>query len=351
MLTTGAPTESHRWFEDLPKLELHLHLEGAIPLNALWELMQKYGGAPGIPNPAALEQRLVYRDLSHFLETWSWKNEFLREYEDFTFLADAVARSLLRQNIRYVEAFYSPADSAHHGLGTQRITEAIREGLRRVPGVRVALVADLVRDYGPAVGARVVEELIEVRDLGVVGIGLGGSEAEFPPVLFEDAFDAARRAGFRTTAHAGEAAGPESIWGAVRHLKVDRIGHGTRADEDERLLDHLAESQTPLEMCPLSNVQTGVVASLELHPIRRYFERGLVITVNTDDPGMFGSSLATELRLLRQTLGFTREEIQQLQLLAVTASWMSEVEKETMRSELTSDPAWREGRTTHSPRC
>jgi adenosine deaminase len=321
---------------------LHLHLEGAIPLEALWELIRKYGGEPGIPKLAALEKRFEYRDFGHFLEIWSWKNRFLREYEDFAFVAEAVARDLLQQNIRYAEAFYSPADFADHGLGVQRITEAIRLGLQRVPGVRMALVADLVRNRGPAAGAKTLEEVIEVRDLGVVGIGLGGSEVEFPPEPFRDVYATARRAGLRTSAHAGEAAGPESIWGALRHLQVDRIGHGTRAEEDEQLLDHLAEFQIPLEVCPLSNVRTGVVRSLESHPVRRYFERGLAITINTDDPTMFGNSLAEELLLLNATLGFSLEEIRELQLLAVEASWMSEPEKEAVRAEFTNDPVWLE---------
>lgn len=334
--------ESRGWFDRLPKLELHLHLEGAIPLQALWELIQKYGGEPGIPNLAALETRFAYRDFDHFLETWSWKNRFLREYEDFTFVAERVARDLLRQNIRYVEAFYSPADFSDHGLHVQRITEAIRLGLQRVPEVRMALVADLVRNLGPEAGAKTLDEVIGVRDLGVVGIGLGGSEAEFPPEPFASVYAAARRAGLRTTAHAGEAAGPESIWGALRRLRVDRIGHGTRAAEDERLLDHLAESRIPLEVCPLSNVRTGVVPSLELHPVRRYFERGLVVTINTDDPAMFRTSLAEELRRLNATLGFSRDEIRELLLLAVTASWMSEPEKDVVREEFTSHPAWLE---------
>ncbi len=337
-----VPMESPGWFDRLPKLELHLHLEGAIPFDALWELIQKYGGEPGIPDLAALGRLFEFRDFDHFLEIWSWKNRFLREYEDFTFAAESVARDLLQQNIRYAEAFYSPADFADHGLDAQRITEAIRLGLERVSGVRIALVADLVRNRGPEVGARTLDEVIGVRDLGVVGIGLGGSEAEFPPEPFRGVYAAARRAGLRTSAHAGEGAGPESIWGALRHLRVDRIGHGTRAEEDERLLDHLAESRVPLEVCPLSNVRTGIVPSLALHPVRRYFERGLVVTINTDDPMMLGNSLAEELRLLNATLGFSRREILELLLLAVEASWMSQPEKEAVRQEFTDDPVWLE---------
>jgi adenosine deaminase len=236
-------------FERVPKVELHLHLEGAIPHDALWDLVQKYGGDPSVPDLEALERRFEYRDFPHFIETWTWKNGFLREYEDFTFIAEAVARDLAGQNIRYVEAFFSPADFSQHGLETGKLTEAIRTGLSRASEVEVALVADLVRDYGPEKAAVTLAEVNEVRDLGVVGIGIGGSEQKFPSEPFEKVYEGARQFGFRTSAHAGEAAGADSIWGAIRILRVDRIGHGTRAEEDESLLDYLAEHRIPLEMC------------------------------------------------------------------------------------------------------
>ncbi len=329
------------WFDRVPKVELHLHLEGAIPLEALWELMRKYGGDPSVPDLAALERRFEYRDFPHFIETWLWKNEFLRELEDFTFIAEAVARDLERQNVRYVEAFYSPPDFAHHGLEAQRLTEAVREGLSRVSGIEVALVADLVRNYGPDRGARTLAEVREVKELGVVGIGIGGSEERFPPEPFAAVFEEARRAGFRTSAHAGEAAGAGSVWGAIRSLRVDRIGHGTRAGEDEALLGHLAEHRIPLEMCPLSNVCTGVVPSLGDHPVRRYFERDIPVTINTDDPKMFGSSLAEEYRLLVERLGFSRREIRSLITGAVGVSWLEEQRKRELLASIEIDPAWR----------
>ncbi len=310
------------WLENIPKTELHLHLEGAIPLDALWALVQKYGGDPLAPDPAALERRFVFRDFPHFIVTWIWKNNFLREYEDFSFIAEAVARDLLRQNIRTVEAFYSPSDFARHGLEVGRITEAIHAGLRRVPEVQSHLIADLVRDESPDTSRRTLAQVNEVRGLGVIGVGLGGSEQLFPPELFTDVFAEARRMGFHITIHAGEVAGPESVWGALRSLRAERIGHGTHAAEDEALLDALAESQVPVEMCPVSNVRTGAVRSLAEHPIRRFFEHGILVTVNTDDPKMFGNRLADEYRLLMQELGFRREEILQLIRNAERAAWV-----------------------------
>jgi adenosine deaminase len=338
--TTRKPEMS--WFERVPKVELHLHLEGAIPHDALWALVQKYGGDPSVPDLEALERRFEYRDFPHFIETWIWKNGFLREYEDFTFIAEAVARDLAGQNIRYVEAFFSPSDFARHGLGTQKLTEAIRTGLGRVPEVEVALVADFVRDSGPERAAVTLAEVNEVRDLGVIGAGMGGSEQAFPPEPFEAVYEKARQLGFRTSAHAGEAAGAASIWGAIHSLRVDRIGHGTRAEEDESLLDYLAEHCIPLEMCPISNVRTGVVDSLEEHPIRRYFERGLIVTVNSDDPKMFGNSLAEEFRLLEGKLGFSRDETRDLILQGIQAAWLPEDRKRQLVEAFRRDPAWRE---------
>ncbi|MHC4601101.1 MAG: adenosine deaminase family protein, partial [Planctomycetota bacterium] len=212
-------SESDRsWLERIPKVELHLHLEGAIPLDAMWELVKKYGGDPEVPDRKGLEERFRFRDFHHFIETWVWKIQFTREYDDFAFIAEAVAKALAAQNVRYAEVFFSPGDYFRFGLEPQPLAEAVRTGLSRVEEVEVALIPDLVRDIGPDVGMRIVDQVAEVRDLGLVGIGLGGTEPEFPPKPFAPVYARAREKGFRTTAHAGEAAGPESIWGAIRGL-------------------------------------------------------------------------------------------------------------------------------------
>lgn len=337
-----AGQEKTSWFDRIPKVELHLHIEGAIPHAALWQLVQKYGGDPAVPTIEALQQRFQYRDFSHFIDTWIWKNQFLREYEDFTWIAAAVAQDLQRQNIRYVEAFYSPGDFARHGLKTQLLTEAIRAGLAQVPEIEVLLVADLIRDFGPEQAAVTLAEVNEVKDYGVIGIGIGGSEHAHPPEPFAAVYEKARQLGFRTSAHAGEAAGAESVWGAIRSLKVDRIGHGTRSQEDEALLDYLIEHRIPIEMCPLSNWRTGVVRSLVDHPVRRYFERGMLVTINTDDPKMFGNSLAEEYRLLEEKFGFSRQEIRTLILYGIHAAWLPEEKKQQLVASFTQDPAWQE---------
>ena len=327
-------------YDRLPKIELHLHLEGAIPHAALWELVQKYGGDPEVSSLEDLMKKFQYRDFPHFIQTWVWKNRFLREYDDFTFIAEAVASDLAQQNIRYAEAFFSPGDFSRMGLAPQRLAEAIRRGLEHVSATEVALVADLVRDFGPEQGAVILAQVNEVRSQGIIGIGIGGSEQDFPPEPFAGVYRQARKLGFHTSAHAGEAAGAASIWGALRALEVERIGHGTRAWEDPALLDYLAESRIPLEMCPISNLRTGVVLQPENHPIRRYFVHGLSITVNSDDPKMFGNSLADEYRLLVERLNFSQGEIRDLTLNAIQASWLAEDRQAALSTSFQSDPAW-----------
>ncbi|KPJ53301.1 hypothetical protein AMJ39_05195 [candidate division TA06 bacterium DG_24] len=337
-----SPEQERAWLERLPKVELHLHLEGAIPLAALWQLIQKYGGDPSTPDRQALALKFTYTDFPHFIDTWVWKNQFLREYEDFTSVAEAVAQDLAAQNIRYIEVSFSPADFRRFGLEPQALTEAIREGLDRVPGIQVALVADLVRDFGPETASLVLEKMNEVRDLGVIGVGIGGSEQLVPPEVFEGVYERARELGFRTTAHAGEVCGPESVWGVIRSLRTDRIGHATTAREDETLVDYLAQHAIPLELCPVSNLRTGAIGSIEEHPARIYFERGIPICINTDDPALFGTSLADEYSLLRRHLGFTRDDIRKVILQAIDVSWLPDERKFRLMEEFLADPGWTE---------
>lgn len=328
------------WYYEIPKIELHVHLEGAIPLNALWELVQKYGGDPGLPDREALQRRFNYRDFPHFIDTWVWKNQFLREYEDFTFIAEATARDFAAQNILYVEAFFSPADFTRYGLHTQLLAQAIRSGLEKVPQVKVSLVADLVRDFGPRQAARTLMEVYEAKEYGIIGIGIGGSEQDYPPEPFAQVYEQARQLGFRTSAHAGEAAGAESVWGAIRSLRIDRIGHGTRAGEDPALLKYLLENKIPVEMCPISNLRTGVISKIEDHPILKYDNLGIPVTVNTDDPKMFGNSMAMELCVLEKKLGFSRQQLKSLLLGAIRVSWLPDGEKEKLSQAFNADPAF-----------
>jgi adenosine deaminase len=328
------------WHDEIPKVELHVHLEGAIPHEALFELIQKYGGDPLAPDLESIAKRFEYTDFQHFIEMWIWKNAYIREYDDLTLIAELVARDMAEQNIRYAEVFYSPAPFEACGLSVQGVTRAVRQGLSRVPEIEIALIADLVRQHGAEVGMDALAKLREVRELGVIGIGIGGLEDGFPPGPFRPVYDAARGAGFHLTAHAGEAAGPESVWGAIRELGVERIGHGVRAGDDPALVSYLAEHRIPLEMCPVSNVRTGVVPDLASHPIRRYFDAGLLVTANSDDPTMFQTNLANEYRQLEVLQSWTRPEICRLVLNAIEASWLPAGRKSVLAEEFRADSSW-----------
>jgi adenosine deaminase len=336
----GINDEKLSWYERIPKVELHLHLEGAIPLPALRELIGKYHGKKALPDIESLRSRFVFRDFSHFIQVWCWKNQFLREYDDFAFISEALGHHLALQNVRYAEISFSPRDFSDFYLEPGEIARAIRSGFSREPAVEISLIADLVRDYGAESAAITLAQIAEARDQGIIGIGIGGSEHRYPPGLFEKVYIHARNLGFHTTAHAGEAAGHESIWGAIQTLKVERIGHGTRSFEDEGLLDYLAFHKLPLEMCPLSNVCLGIVPSFSCHPIRDYFNRGIPVTVNTDDPLMFGNSLAMEYRLLVEELGFSRDDICMLIEYAIAAAWLQPEKRAALLGQFRSDMAW-----------
>lgn len=324
-----------KFLDNMPKVELHIHLEGSIPLEALWELVKKYKSAGEVKSIGELQRKFEYTDFPHFIQTWIWKNRFINEYDDFTLIASEFAKDLEKQNIIYSEVFYSPPDFARRGLEPGKITEAIIKGISSAGSkTKIKLVADLVRDFGPEKAMRTLHQINEVKGMGVVGIGIGGSEHEFPPEAFEDVFNKAREFGFRTSAHTGEAAGSDSIWGAVKALKVDRIGHGTRAFEDEKLVEYLKVNRIPVEMCPLSNVRTGVVKKIEEHPVKDYYKKGLIVFLNTDDPKMFNNSLTGEYIAFVEKMGFDLDDIKVLANNAIDSIWSGDDEKKKLKHEI-----------------
>ncbi|MCU0286876.1 MAG: adenosine deaminase [Acidobacteria bacterium] len=321
--------------DNLPKVELHVHLEGAIPVNAFWELIKKYKHTKSVISIENLAERFKYKDFSHFIETWIWSGQFLKEYDDYRFIAQEISADLKKQHVEYAELFYSPSrDSARH-LDARKITAAIMAGFNlNREGIKLNLIADIVRDNGPAEAMKMVNELAEVKELGVVGIGIGGSEEKYPPGPFKDVFEKARGFGFKTTAHAGEESGGPSIWAVINELKVDRIGQAVKAKEDKSLIKYLKDKRIPLEMCPISNLRTRVIEKIEDHPIREFYDEGLIVTVNTDDPKMFDTSLVEEYRTLMTVFGFQLSDIKKLIQYAIDAAWCTEEEKKELRNRL-----------------
>ena len=321
---------------EIPKVELHLHLEGAVPLEILFGFIQNRGNNKLIKNLEDLKKRLVYSNFTQFIKVWLWKNSFITEYEDFEELSYQVLKSLSQQNVKYVEAFYSPRDFTlrNRKLSACGITESLIEGKKRAFddfGIQSELIVDIVRDYGPRMGMGLIKELSGYLGRGLIGIGLGGSEKLFPAGFFTKVYQEARDRGFRLTAHAGEADGAKSIWAALNELGTERIGHGLRAYEDPRLIDYLRGRQIPLEMCVVSNIKTQVCKSFKEHPAKNYFKEGLMVTVNSDDPSMFDTSITNEYLVLIQKFGFSLEEIRKVNFNSIEASFMTDEEKDVMR--------------------
>jgi adenosine deaminase len=193
-------------------------------------------------------------------------------------------------------------------------------------------VFDIVRDV-PETQDRVVEIALAAREQGVVALGIGGKEVGFPAELFERSFERARQAGLPRVPHAGEISGPESIWSALRHLHADRLGHGVRCVEDPALVAYLREHQVPLEVCPTSNVRLGVYPDYAAHPLRQLWDQGLLVTVNSDDPPLFGTDLNREYQVLVDHFGFSAAELERISLNALRASFLPEAEKARLEDE------------------
>jgi adenosine deaminase len=322
-----------------PKVELHLHLDGAM--SHAW-LLERTRRRPtdAITTLEDLRARLAFRTFDEFIERWVWKCGFLDAYADFESLAQSVLRGLAEAGVVHVEPSISPGDYVKaHGLEATGIVEAVLRGMERgtrAHGITCGLVVDLIRNHGPATAARRLEEITPYRGQGVVAVGLGGSEAEFPPGPFADVFAEAGRRGFHRTAHAGEVAGPESVREALDRLGIERVDHGIRAIEDPALVARLAQDGVPLAVCPTSNVRTGAVPSYAAHPLRRLYDAGVCVTVNSDDPTFFGASVLDELRLCLTTLGFAPRELAVLAEHAAAAAFLPDAARAALRARVRS---------------
>lgn len=288
---------------ELPKAELHLHLEGSVEPETLHEL------DPATP---VEEFRALYRyaDFDAFLRAFGAVGKRLRGPEDYALITRRLLENLARQNVRYAEIIVAAGVVLWKEQNFAPIFDAICAAAAQSP-VQVRWILDAVRQFGPEHVMQVAEMAAERIDRGVIAFGIGGSEERGPAKWFADAFRFARGAGLRLTAHAGESMGPESIWDALE-LGAERIGHGIAAARDEALMRHLRERDIPLEICISSNLVTGVVARIEDHPVRRLYDAGVPLVLNSDDPAMFRCSLTGEYALAAEQFGFTREELEGL---------------------------------------
>jgi len=280
-----------------PKIELHVHLEGTVRPAALLQIARRNGidlGADSVTELAALYE---FRDFVHFLQVWMLTTGALRTERDFRQVVVDYAAEAAGHGAVYLEGIFSPAEPARRGVRWEEIFAGYCDGAaeaRELHGVQVRLTPDIPRGYPMEAAELTVRHSLAHRDRGIVGIGLGGSEGDYPPEPFGPVFAMARDGGLGSVPHAGEADGPASVRGALEVLGADRIRHGIRAVEDPGLLSELAGRGIVLDVCPTSNVRTGVVRRLAEHPLPALLAAGISCTVNTDDPAMFGSDLGTE---------------------------------------------------------
>jgi adenosine deaminase/aminodeoxyfutalosine deaminase len=285
---------------ELPKAELHLHLEGSVEPETLHEL----DPATPLEEFRALYQ---YADFDSFLRAFGVVGKRLRGPEDYALITRRLLENLARQNVHYAEIIVAAGVVLWKEQNFAPIFDAISAAAAESP-VQVRWILDAVRQFGAEHVMQVAELAAERIDRGVIAFGIGGSEQRGPAKWFGDAFRFARAQGLRLTAHAGESMGPESIWDALE-LGAERIGHGIAAASDEKLMRHLRERDIPLEICISSNLVTGVVARIEDHPVRRLYDAGVPLVLNSDDPAMFRCSLTGEYELAARHFGFTRDEL------------------------------------------
>ncbi|MBU0494696.1 MAG: adenosine deaminase [Chloroflexi bacterium] len=321
----------------LPLCDLHRHLDGNVRLETILDLGRQHG----LPLPAAtvadLRPHVQVTEprpgVMAFIDKFQWMIGILADYDACYRVALENVEDAGREGLDYVELRFSPWFMADpHGLDPAGVVEAVVAGVTagaRDEGIKVNLIGILSRTYGPDIAWQELDALLRCRDR-LVAVDLAGDEARWPGELFVAHLQRAREQGLGVTIHAGELAGPASVWQAVRHLGATRIGHGVRALEDPALLEYLAEHGIGIESCLTSNVQTSTVPDYASHPLRAFLERGLLATINTDDPGISGIDLRHEYKVAAPAAGLTAAHIQQAQRNALAVAFLSADERQSL---------------------
>ncbi len=320
----------------MPKVELHVHLEGSIRPETLLTLAERNDVTLPANTVQGLQEWYQFSDFAHFIEIYFAICNCIRTPEDFELIAAEFLKHQYEQNIKYSEVIFTPYSHRKHVTFDEQLA-AINRARKKAEaelGIRMGLVPDISRHMRP------VEESFCVADWaaqnmanGIIALGLGGPEIGNPPEVFQPAFERIRAAGLPSLPHAGETGGPESVWGAIRALAAVRIGHGVRCLEDPELVAFLRERQIPLDVSPTSNVCLKVAPSLAEHPLPKLIEEGLFVTINSDDPTMFGTTLTDEYLQIAKTFGFDKTYIKQFVLNGIQASLLPSDAKHVLEKE------------------
>lgn len=319
-------TDLTSFIAGLPKAELHVHHVGSASPRIVAELAARHEGETRVPaDPAALADFFAFRDFAHFIEIYLSVVDLIRDDEDVRLLTYEIARELARGQVRYAELTVTPYSHVRRGIPAPAFCAAIedaRAGAATDFGVDLRWCFDIPGEAGLPAAEETLRIALEERPDGLISFGLGGPEIGVPRPQFKPYFDKARAAGLHSVPHAGETTGPETIWDAVRDLGAERIGHGISAARDPRLMAHLAEHGIVLEVCPTSNVRTRAVPAIEDHPLPTLVAAGVPVTINSDDPPMFGTTIEQEYAVAARLLDLDAAGVAGLARAAVTASFL-----------------------------
>ncbi len=331
-------TDLESFIAGLPKAELHVHQVGSAPLATVAALAARYEGRTSVPSdPDRLAEYFTFTDFGHFIDVYLSVVDLIRDAQDVHQLTYDVARGLAGQNVRYAELTVTPFTSVRSGVPAAEFCAAIEDArvqAERDFGIIVRWCFDIPGEAGQEAADATLDIALSLQPAGLVSFGLGGPEVGVPRPQFARHFAAARAAGLHSVPHAGESTGPETIWDAIQTLGAERIGHGIAAAQDPRLMAYLAEHDISLEVCPTSNVCTRSVTSLAEHPLPVLVAAGVPVTINSDDPPMFSTTLCREYSVAAGMLGLGEAGVADLAAAAVGASFASESDKKRILQEI-----------------
>jgi adenosine deaminase/aminodeoxyfutalosine deaminase len=322
----------------LPKAELHVHHVGSASPQTVAELAARHEGDTTVPADVdQLAEFFTFTDFAHFIEIYLAVVDLIRTPEDVWTLTYETAREMAAQNVRYAELTLTPYSSVTRGIAAEAYCDAVEDARRRAAadhGVQLRWCFDIPGEAGVPAGDLTLDIALRLRPDGLVSFGLGGPERGVPREWFAPHFAQARAAGLRSAPHAGESTGPETIWSSLRDLGAERIGHGIAAVHDPELMAHLAEYAITLEVCPTSNVRTRSVPSLAAHPLPALVAAGVPVTINSDDPPMFSTTLCDEYAIAAELLGLDEDGVADLARAAVRASFADDGTKGQILAEI-----------------
>jgi aminodeoxyfutalosine deaminase len=331
-------TELKSFIAGLPKAELHVHHVGSASPRIVAELAARHEGDTAVPaDPAALADYFAFRDFRHFIDVYLSVVDLIRDDEDVRTLTFEVARELARQQVRYAELTITPYSSVRRGIPASAFCAAIEDARRAARdefGIELRWCFDIPGEAGLPAAEETLRVALEEKPDGLISFGLGGPEIGVPRPQFQPVFDRARAAGLRSVPHAGETTGPETIWDSLNLLGAERIGHGISAAQDPALMAHLAERGIPLEVCPTSNVRTRAVASLDEHPLAALVAAGVPVSINSDDPPMFGTTLEQEYAVAARLLNLDAKGVADLARAAVRHSFLESAGRTALLKEI-----------------